>query len=283
MMSIAEDERNSFGLACRRGPTRGMTAAHRHDDLEFNHADVDLEYVIDGRPHVISAGTIAVFWASRPHQLVGGSAPGVETWLTVPLQQALAWRLPPAFLGRMLAGEVAEVPARPAIDLDEFARRWAAELDDEGLSRRIAETEIEAFALRVASEAGDVEVRSGASSQRAYAASHMPAPRLAAVAMAAYVSEHSAADIAVADVADRVHLNPQYAMSVFRGALGVTVGDYLAQCRVARAQQLLLTTDLPIPDIGFAAGFRSQSQFYDRFARWCGQSPGSYRRRLREV
>lgn len=292
-MSIAEDERSSFGLACRRGPTRGMTAAHRHDDLEFNHADVDLEYVIDGRPHVISAGTIAVFWASRPHQLVGGSAPGVETWLTVPLQQALAWRLPAAFLGRMLAGEVSAVPARPAIDLDEFARRWAGELDDEGLARRIAETEIEAFTLRVASDAGDVEVRSEASSRRAYAdprmaaprvaAPRVAAPRLAAVAMAAYVSEHSASDIAVADVADHVHLNPQYAMSVFRGALGITIGDYLAQCRVASAQQLLLTTDLPIPDIGFAAGFRSQSQFYDRFARWCGQSPSAYRRRLRSA
>ena len=283
MISIAEDERSSFGLACRRGPTRGMTAAHRHDDLEFNHADVDLEYVIDGRPHVISAGTIAVFWASRPHQLVGGSAPGVETWLTVPLQQALAWRLPAAFLGRMLAGEVSAVPARPAIDLDELARRWAAELDDEGLARRIAETEIEAFALRVASDAGDVEVRGEASPRRVPAAPRVAAPRVAAEAMAAYVSEHSAADIAVADVADHVHLNPQYAMSVFRGALGITIGDYLAQCRVASAQQLLLTTDLPIPDIGFAAGFRSQSQFYDRFARWCGQSPGAYRRRLRQA
>ena len=283
MISTLEDERSSFGLACRRGPTRGMTAAHRHDDLEFNHADVDLEYVIDGRPHIISAGTIAVFWASRPHQLVGASAPGVETWLTVPLQQALAWRLPAAFLGRMLAGEVVGLPARSAIDLDGFVQRWAAELDDEGLARRIAETEIEAFALRVASNAGDVGVRGESSSRRAPTAPRVAAPRVAAVAMAAYVSDHSAADISVADVADHVHLNAQYAMSVFRSALGVTVGEYLAQCRVARAQQLLLTTDLPIPDIGFAAGFRSQSQFYDRFARWCGQSPGAYRRRLRST
>ena len=181
----------------------------------------------------------------------------------------------------MLAGEVVGVPARSAIDLDEFAPRWAAELDDEGLARRIAETEIEAFTLRVAGDAGDVEMRGEVSSRRAHTAPRVAAPRVAAVAMAAYVSEHSAADIAVADVARHVHLNPQYAMSVFRSALGVTIGDYLAQCRVASAQQLLLTTDLAIPDIGFAAGFRSQSQFYDRFARWCGQSPGAYRRRLR--
>ena len=72
-------------------------------------------------------------------------------------------------------------------------------------------------------------------------------------------------------------------MSVFRGALGVTIGDYLAQCRVAVAQHLLLTTDRSVPDIGFAAGFQSQSQFYDRFARWCDQPPATYRRRMRAV
>ncbi len=90
-----------------------MTAAHRHDDLEFNHADVDLEYVIDGRPHVIAAGTVAVFWAARPHQLVGGPEPGVETWLTVPLGSALAWRLPAGFMRRMLSGEVVGTSVDP--------------------------------------------------------------------------------------------------------------------------------------------------------------------------
>jgi methylphosphotriester-DNA--protein-cysteine methyltransferase len=43
----------------------------------------------------------------------------------------------------------------------------------------------------------------------------------------------------------------------------------------------LLTTDRAVPDVGFAAGFRSQSQFYDRFTRWCGDSPGAYRRRVK--
>jgi AraC-like DNA-binding protein len=273
-MSTTAVEASSFGLACQRGATRGMSIAHRHDDLEFNHADVDLEYVIDGRSHLIEAGTVAVFWAARPHQLVGGSAPGVETWLTVPLQCALAWRLPAGYLTRMLGGEVAGTPAAPGIRLDRLADRWAAELGGSALERRIAETEIEAFALRVASSVAEF------APQDPEAPGPADAPRAAAAAMAAFVSENSGADITVADVAAHVHLNPQYAMVVFRRSLGITIGDYLAQCRVAAAQQLLLTTDRSVPDIGFAAGFRSQSQFYDRFTRWCGQSPGVYRRRL---
>ncbi len=276
MMSIGPSDDGSFGLACWRGPTRAMTVAHRHDDLEFNHADVDLEYVIDGRSHLIAAGTVAVFWAARPHQLVGGSAPGVETWLTVPLRSALGWRLPTEFMRRMLRGEVAVTPSAPAIRLDELATRWRPELGADGVERRVAEIEIEAFALRVAGVVGGVSAPRGSGPPTADTA-----PRTAAVAMAAYVSEHAADDISVAEVAASVHLNPQYAMTVFRRSLGVTIGDYLAQCRVATAQQLLLTTDQPVPDVGFAAGFRSQSQFYERFARWCGQSPGAYRRRLR--
>lgn len=99
--------------------------------------------------------------------------------------------------------------------------------------------------------------------------------------MAAFISDHYSDDLAVSDVARHVHLNPQYAMTLFRQALGITIGDYLAHCRVAAAQQLLLESDMAVAEVGYAAGFRSQSQFYDRFSRWCAQSPAAYRRSLR--
>lgn len=38
---------------------------------------------------------------------------------------------------------------------------------------------------------------------------------------------------------------------------------------------------MAVAEVGYAAGFRSQSQFYDRFARWYAQSPAAYRRSLR--
>lgn len=276
-------ERASFGLACWSGHPGGMTLAHRHDDLEFNLADVDLEYVIDGRPRLLPAGTVAVFWAARPHRLMDAASPRTVTWLTVPLGEALAWRLPAGFVARMLRGEVLGAVARDGIRLDDLASRWQGELADGGVAFRIARTEIEAFVLRMAKavDAG-VQLRGEpAEGASPMAASPNGARRGAAGEMAAFVSERYASEITVTDVAAHVHLNPQYAMTLFRSSLGITIGDYLAHCRVAAAQQLLLETDLPVVEVGFAVGFRSQSQFYDRFSRWCGRSPAAYRRSLR--
>lgn len=271
-------ERASFGLACWSGHPGGMTLAHRHDDLEFNLADVDLEYVIDGRPRLLPAGTVAVFWAARPHRLTDAASPRTVTWLTVPLGEALAWRLPAGFVARMLSGEVLGAVARDGIRLDHLASRWRGELAEGGAGFRIARTEIEAFVLRIA-RAVDGGVQLGDEADEEL--SRNSVSRGAAGEMAGFVSERFASDITVADVAAHVHLNAQYAMTLFRASLGITIGDYLAHCRVAAAQQLLLETDLPVVEVGYAAGFRSQSQFYDRFSRWCGRSPAAYRRSLR--
>jgi AraC-like DNA-binding protein len=254
-----------------------MSAAHRHDDLEFNVADVDLEYLIEGRPRVFPAGTLAVFWAARPHQLMGGPETGTQAWLTVPLRDALAWRLPARIMARLLDGEVLFEQRRRAESLGALAARWQPELAGDGEERRIAALEIEAFTLRFARSVGDLAAMPDA----AAAGPGRTASHGAAAAMTEYISAHAAEDLTVARVADAAHLSPTYAMTLFRSAVGITIGDYLTQCRVAAAQQLLLTTDMPVPQAGFAAGFRSQSQFYARFTQACGEAPGAYRRRLR--
>lgn len=252
-----------------------MSVAHRHDDLEFNLADVDLEYLIDGTSRGIPAGTVAVFWATRPHQLIGGSGGGTEAWLTVPLRDALAWRVPPPVVRRLLDGELL-LDRRDGLEpLDSMVERWAPELEGRADQRRVAALEIEAMTLRLTFAAEAQQAPTDAT------AAPVGARRGAASAMAAYVSERAADDLTVGSIAAHVHLTPQYAMTAFRAATGITLGDYLAQCRVAIAQQLLLTTDMAVPDVAFASGFRSQSQFYDRFARHCGEPPGAYRRRLR--
>lgn len=262
--------RHSFGLACWQGAAGRMTIAHRHDDLEFNVADVDLDYLVDGRPFRIPARRLAVFWAARPHQLVSDTGAHAITWLTVPLERFLGWGLPRRFVELMLAGGFALVDAVGPLAVDVRVPGWHAELAGADDERRTAALEIEAFTRRAARAASaDVESAAAASAIRPDAA-----------AMAAWISEHAHEDVRVDDVARQVHLHPQYAMTVFRGALGITMGEYLAQCRIARAQHLLLTSDLPVPEVGFAAGFRSQSQFYARFRDRCGEPPAAYRRRL---
>lgn len=261
---------SSFDLACWRGAVPRMSVAHTHDDLEFNTAPVDLEYLIDGRQVVIPAGALAVFWAARPHQLVRDSGESALAWLTVPLAQARGWRLPGAFLARMFAGEIAVAgTAVGPLALADRVESWSDELAAAHPLRRAAVGEVQAFVLRAAHAVAP-----------ATPAGRTGGGLRADVAdMAAWIARHAAEDISVADVAAQVHLHPHHAMSVFRAALGVTVGEYLAQCRIARARELLLMTDAAIPDIAASAGFGSLSQFYARFREHTGEAPAAYRRR----
>ena len=261
---------SSFDLACWRGAVPRMSVAHTHDDLEFNCAPVELEYLVDGRQVVIPAGALAVFWAARPHQLVRDSGGRELAWLTVPLAQARGWRLPGEFLTRMFAGEIAVARAATGpLALVERVESWGEELRPGHPLRRAAVGEVQAFVVRAAyATAAEVPAESAGGGLRPDVAD-----------MAAWIAQHAAEDVSVAAVAAHVHLHPNHAMTVFRTALGVTIGEYLAQCRIARARELLLTTDDAIPDIAASAGFGSLSQFYARFRDHTGEAPAAYRRR----
>ena len=69
--------------------------------------------------------------------------------------------------------------------------------------------------------------------------------------------------------------------AAFRRHLGVSIGEYLAQCRTAEAQRLLISTDGTTTDIALGAGFGSVSSFYERFVRDVGLAPAAYRRLVR--
>jgi len=61
-------------------------------------------------------------------------------------------------------------------------------------------------------------------------------------------------------------------------AVGLTVPEYLAQQRVARAKVLLLDSDENVVNVAFTAGFQSVPVFYRTFARLAGCAPADYRR-----
>ncbi|PLC50579.1 AraC family transcriptional regulator [Pollutimonas subterranea] len=64
----------------------------------------------------------------------------------------------------------------------------------------------------------------------------------------------------------------------FREATGTTVTKWLNAERVARAQQLLETTDMPIECITSEAGFGTTLALRQQFAAQLGTSPSNYRR-----
>jgi transcriptional regulator GlxA family with amidase domain len=64
----------------------------------------------------------------------------------------------------------------------------------------------------------------------------------------------------------------------FQKAFGMSFGQWLIERRVALAQQLLETTQRPIEDIAFEAGFGSAVSLRQHFAARLGVAPAQYRR-----
>ena len=96
-------------------------------------------------------------------------------------------------------------------------------------------------------------------------------------AMARFLTSRAAGPIDAAAVAAAVGLHPNYAMTLFKSALGMTLGEYLTRYRLYLAQSMLLEDGRDVASIAFDAGFGSVSRFYDAFRRRFGVSPHRFR------
>lgn len=85
-------------------------------------------------------------------------------------------------------------------------------------------------------------------------------------------------DLSLDSLADVAMMSRRTFTRRFREATGSTVSKWLNGQRVARAQQLLETTDLPIECIAGEAGFGTSLSLRQQFSAHLGTSPSDYRR-----
>lgn len=279
---VVDSSRESFGFACWSGDPGPMVGAHRHDDIEINVADQRLDYLLGGARLSIPAGRAAVFWAARPHQLVHVAEGTRVTWLTVPLALFLSWRVPSSFVTALLHGDLI-VPDSPPGRLGADFARW--EDDTRSGSDFALETsrlEVNAFLRRSSAMAHGPEARHDAARHegptRGALGSALDGALDSAATMAACIATRFAEPLTVRDVTTTAHVQPSHGMTLFKRIVGLTIGEYMTQCRVAEAQRLLISTGLSVGEIAPTAGFGSPSQFHERFRRATGLSPAAYRR-----
>lgn len=79
-------------------------------------------------------------------------------------------------------------------------------------------------------------------------------------------------------MASLVHLHPSYFSTVFHRATGLPPSQYLAQYRLRRAHDLLLSTDRSIREIAAATGFRDPFYLSRAFRKAAGVSPSEFRK-----
>jgi AraC family transcriptional regulator, melibiose operon regulatory protein len=246
------------------GTAPAMSGAHSHDDIELNVVTSGaVEYLMGERRVRVEQGQSAVFWASLPHRLLPGE-PAEVCWAHVPLSTALTWDLPAPDLRALLEGRPALAALPSDVDALNMWRRW--ESDFAGHDADAALLEVHALMRRTLRAARTSPCGTG--------------PNSRPLDMAAFIMDRFRDPITTADVAGVVHLNTEYAMTLFRKAWDMTMGDFLIRRRVAEAQRLLATTDLDCAAVGYAAGFGSASNFYAHFTKLVGTSPGHYRTTL---
>ena len=99
----------------------------------------------------------------------------------------------------------------------------------------------------------------------------------------AFIRQHAAQRIRVADVCYALAVSRRGLERRFRRVLGRSVLEQIRKVRTDTAASLLADTDLPVFAVARQAGFTSVRQLDVTFARLEGMSPTAYRRRARAV
>ncbi|HKI70693.1 MAG TPA: helix-turn-helix domain-containing protein, partial [Verrucomicrobiae bacterium] len=200
---------------------------------------------------------------------------------TIPLSWFMQCQFPAHFVDAILHARVVLDPTPQPRDGDlEMFERWVHDLENPSpQKRRIAFLEIEARLLRFAqSLPQDIAEGKG---QRAGQVMIETGGLKRVEQMALFIAQHYTEKISADQISKAAGLHPNYAMALFKKALGITLIDCLTQHRVSHAQRLLATTNDKIIEVAMNSGFASLSRFHEAFRRWCGCSPKEYRLRHR--
>jgi AraC-like DNA-binding protein len=257
-----------------------MKRADRHNEIELNLLkEGSLTYLIGGNAITIPAGRLAVFWAAIPHQIISSTGKAEYYVATIPLSWFMQCQFPAHFVDAILHARVVLDPQpQPRGGDMEMFERWVHDLEVPSPQKsRIAFLEIESRLLRFAEAVPhDIADRNAQRAGRLM----VEAGGLNRVEqMAMFIAQHYTEKISVEQISNAAQLHPNYAMTLFKKALGITLIDCLTQHRVSHAQRLLATTNDKIIEVAFNSGFSSLSRFHEAFARWCKCSPKEYRKR----
>ncbi|WDY59392.1 helix-turn-helix transcriptional regulator [Pseudomonas sp. PSKL.D1] len=105
-----------------------------------------------------------------------------------------------------------------------------------------------------------------------------PSHRLPYAAFDAYIEQHAAYPLQVADLARIAGLSSARLHARFTAESGMTPMDYIRQRRLLKARQLVVQTALPMGEIAAQVGYGSQSAFSAAMLRAFGCTPMGLRR-----
>lgn len=94
----------------------------------------------------------------------------------------------------------------------------------------------------------------------------------------AFIDASYCENIKIQDIANALHVHPNYLSSIFKKEYGQTPSEYLRTIRLSHATMLLALTDYPISIVATAVGYTNPFQFSTAFKRQYHISPTAYRK-----
>jgi AraC family transcriptional regulator len=92
-----------------------------------------------------------------------------------------------------------------------------------------------------------------------------------------FINENLTENLSLDDISKIVEMSPHYFTSLFKQSTGMSAYQYIIQCRIERAKELLCKQDLSIAEVSKKVGFQNQSHFSNVFHKHTGTTPKRYR------
>ena len=92
------------------------------------------------------------------------------------------------------------------------------------------------------------------------------------------IHEFYARGITLEEIAEKLHVTPEYLGSQFHKEMGVTFSAYIKEYRIQKAKKLLIGTNLKLYEITRQVGYETPKYFSKIFREVTGQLPAEYRK-----
>ncbi len=87
--------------------------------------------------------------------------------------------------------------------------------------------------------------------------------------------------VTVHDVSEKFNYNPDYLNRLFKKGKGMNISNYIQECRMHLAIELLISTDLSIELISHQVGYHNLGFFYQKFKEFYDTTPQGIRENIR--
>jgi AraC-like DNA-binding protein/mannose-6-phosphate isomerase-like protein (cupin superfamily) len=258
LVNLREDSRWAGGSLMYEGGKQLVTGWHLHDVHE-------IEYACRG---MVEVKTEAGHYLLPPHQAAWIPA-GLHHQTTLNAgAQTLAVLFEPGLVP--MAGDRVRIIAVSALlrEMMLYSVRWP-------ISRTGSGVEADAFFQTLGYLVADA--------LNGEMPLNLPVPSDPVVTAATDYTRAHLHSVTVSEVTRAVGVSERTLRRLFSIHLGMSWRSYLLRARVLRSMAMLAQPDRSVLEVSIAVGFGDVSAFARSFARHCGETPSSYKRRISEA